>query len=865
MRKRHRKQVLEILATLKEAQAEIERLLVDGDPAAPAVAAGIAADCRVAAEQVGDFIVRLAGPGTQTAALLAEYAGALGQAAGTVNAEAAAEWRRRLGGVESSARSELPGKLEVVFIPYKASMWDSLESVWLAARADPLCDAFVVPVPYFERLPDGSFGAACYEGGQYPGYVPVVDWRRYDFAERRPDMVFTHNPYDGDNYITSLHPDFYCERLRQFTDLLVYIPYFVCVDDVPEHFCTSAGVLRADRVFVQSEKIRRTYLRVFEEFERQNNWAGKFGPAGLKFVALGSPKFDKTIRTKSEDCPWPAEWRRLTEKADGSLRKIVLFNTTIDALLNGDEQVLAKLRYVFALFKNRADLLLWWRPHPLNAAAYRSMRPRLLAEYERIVADYRREAWGLYDDTPDLPRAVAVPDAYYGDWSSLVALYQCADKPVMIAAPALSDPSGPEAPLISENLYDDGENFWFTACDCNALFRLDKETWQAEYLGGVPGEKPLEHRLYRSITAWGGKLWLAPLAAEEIACYDPAGGSWEKIPLPAPPPGDYLSRVKFCAALAVGNAVYFVGCGYPAILRYEPASGALDCYADWVPRLCSPGADRQFGYFRKARLLGRTIAAASARTNAVLLFDPETCAATVYTVGGPENRYGDICFDGADYWLLPTLERAVVRWNPHTGLYREYADFPPGLGGGEWRFWDMQYADGALWLFPHHADMTVRLDTRDGVMSAVPEFAPQTGGMFWACRQSLLCGETLYAQMSRPEGLIAFHPGTGARRAGPITFSARERLHRDLAARNFDRGAEGVKTLADCYFYESAYVGLPHYADYIARGGGAPAGARAMFQAANANADGSSGAAIWAYCRDYLERAEGDAAAGGGG
>ena len=46
---------------------------------------------------------------------------------------------------------------EIVFLPYKASMWDSLESVWKAADADPECDAYVIPIPYYDKNPDGSF------------------------------------------------------------------------------------------------------------------------------------------------------------------------------------------------------------------------------------------------------------------------------------------------------------------------------------------------------------------------------------------------------------------------------------------------------------------------------------------------------------------------------------------------------------------------------------------------------------------------------------------------------------------------------------------------------------------------------------
>ncbi|MBQ7479974.1 MAG: hypothetical protein IJT01_13940, partial [Selenomonadaceae bacterium] len=46
-------------------------------------------------------------------------------------------------------------KKDIVFLPYKASMWDSLESVWKAAEEDKEhCNAYVVPIPYADLTPD---------------------------------------------------------------------------------------------------------------------------------------------------------------------------------------------------------------------------------------------------------------------------------------------------------------------------------------------------------------------------------------------------------------------------------------------------------------------------------------------------------------------------------------------------------------------------------------------------------------------------------------------------------------------------------------------------------------------------------------
>jgi hypothetical protein len=60
------------------------------------------------------------------------------------------------------------------------------------------------------------------------------------------------------------------------------------------------------------------------------------------------------------------------------------------------------------------------------------MRPEILNAYDAIVKAYQKENWGIFDDTPDLHRAIAVSDAYYGDVSSLVELYRVTGKPVMI-------------------------------------------------------------------------------------------------------------------------------------------------------------------------------------------------------------------------------------------------------------------------------------------------------------------------------------------------------------------------------------------------------------------------------------------------
>jgi len=289
MRKHHQRQILELLQTIKQALSN-----------------GLYADCQEGALAVGGFIEDIEGEGTQTVALLEEYCDLLYKA--SIGEIGDKQLGRHFDLIGNSVRNELkPDRIEIAFLAYNASMSDCIESIYLAAKADPNCDAYWIPIPYFERNSDGSPGTIHFEGVDcYGENIECVDWQKYDIEARRPDAIFTFNPYDAGNYVTTVHPDYYCERLRGLTDLLVYCPYFVSFDDVSEHFCTVAGCVYAHKVIVQSEKIRNAYIRVFKE-----TYGNRFGKPEEKFIALGSPKFDKVINTRREDCKLPDEWHGL--------------------------------------------------------------------------------------------------------------------------------------------------------------------------------------------------------------------------------------------------------------------------------------------------------------------------------------------------------------------------------------------------------------------------------------------------------------------------------------------------------------------------------------------------------------------------
>ena len=202
MRKAQKAQVEQTISLLQQAQNEIKRALEKKNAD---IVLELAAQSQEAAIAVGTLMEAEAG-GEAAVHLLEEYCEQLYQLYETVQQQRFVNGggickalQKKLIQIGKIVRNNIQIRTEALFLPYKASMWDSLESIWRNVNAKENCDTYVVPIPYYDRNPDGSFGKRHYEGNLYPKDVPVVYYDDYDFESRHPDMIFIHNPYDDCN------------------------------------------------------------------------------------------------------------------------------------------------------------------------------------------------------------------------------------------------------------------------------------------------------------------------------------------------------------------------------------------------------------------------------------------------------------------------------------------------------------------------------------------------------------------------------------------------------------------------------------------------------------------------------------------
>lgn len=115
-----------------------------------------------------------------------------------------------------------------------------------------------MPIPYYDKDQDRNLTEMHDESGSYPDDIGIISWQDNQVDEIDPDVIFIHNPYDGNNLVTSIHPKYYTNKLVRKDRVVIYVPYYVSYtdDEGISVFMGSAGYY-TDYVIVQSGGIKK--------------------------------------------------------------------------------------------------------------------------------------------------------------------------------------------------------------------------------------------------------------------------------------------------------------------------------------------------------------------------------------------------------------------------------------------------------------------------------------------------------------------------------------------------------------------------------------------------------------------------------
>lgn len=727
MRKGKKQEILELINTLNQAHDEIAGYIESGkyDDAKDMLV-----QCQDSAITIGTAIEKIEGEGTVTVSYIEAYCDTVYQTYESLNTpgnenarKIQKNLRKQLLHVENSVKNDITEKREIAFFPYKASMWDSLESVYLKAKEEPDCDAYCVPIPYFDLNPDKSFGAMHYEGNEFPEGIEIIDWQSYNFEERQPDSIYIHNPYDNWNHVTSVHPRFYSHNLKKYTDELVYIPYFILADVDPEnkekvdkikHFCFLPGIINADKVIVQSENMRKIYINSYLEEAKALGFPADRKALEKKIFGTGSPKLEKVRNTRKEDIEIPDGWRRIMEKPDGSRKKVVFYNTGITALLQYGDMMLEKMQSVFKVFKERQDeFALLWRPHPLLISTIKSMRPQLCESYEKIVEAYKDEGWGIYDDSADLDRAIVLCDGYYGDASSVVQLCQEVKKPILMQD---ADADYYHRLFFSDCLWEDNR-IYYPLANYNLVCSTDIYTGETAVDQINDEEEKLETFTYVGIYSWKNYYILSPGRTKRSALCIYNKDSKECFFIPVEEEKKVWANFRGDKVFAFGKYIYIIP-DYLVIVRVDTEKWEIEYiyYPDMEPAEGPTG---------QAACIGERVYIPLRCRSKIYEFNLQTEKLEPIMVDSELQGIDTLCFDGRLFWMTG-IGRMICSWNKETGESKAYKNLPENLktnDGSEESKGDMSFSRSiayrnAVYFVPWFANMLIEF--KDGEITEIP-------------------------------------------------------------------------------------------------------------------------------------------------
>jgi len=318
-------------------------------------------------------------------------------------------------------------KKKVVFMPYKAEYWNMLDGLWQEYNNRDDVELKVVPIPYYYKKYDGTIEQYKDEA-EYPDYIKVISYKDYDYKEDMPDEIIIQNPYDNNNMAGTVDPEYYSQRLALYTDKLIYIPYFI-IDEIDDNdmrayksmdsYVTMPGVVYADEVIVQSDNIKKAYVRKLTEYygdETYNEWNRKIKESD--FTLINTTNYNYI----------PLIWKERVKRNDGSIKKLIFYYIGMNGFIEYGDKMIKKIHKSMRYFnemKDDIEILLGFEG---DVESVIKDNNSLLIAYKNLLNQYKENI------IPNrlVNTAVKVCDAYYGDACAIAQRCRNEKKPVMV-------------------------------------------------------------------------------------------------------------------------------------------------------------------------------------------------------------------------------------------------------------------------------------------------------------------------------------------------------------------------------------------------------------------------------------------------
>ena len=275
----------------------------------------------------------------------------------------------------------------IAFLPYKRSMWNSMESVYTECWSSGITSR-VIPLPY-QRIVDGKVESIDCDRDKFMAQaldVSALEKEHFDF-------LVIHYPYDDKNKVTRMCPEYHTAQLRKYGKL-VYIPYS-CTN--LRQLRVQPGIANIDYAFLGSEAEADAFV---------SEWAELGVDFSGRVFGYGSPKMDAIAKL---------------EQGKGEYLTTLVINS-LGPFLSAPVRRLELYRHHISNEIGRGRRVIF-RPHPLLRQTIKSMRPDMMDAYNQFISWCETRDLVEVDETEYLEEALEQADYLISDPSSVLEMW----------------------------------------------------------------------------------------------------------------------------------------------------------------------------------------------------------------------------------------------------------------------------------------------------------------------------------------------------------------------------------------------------------------------------------------------------------
>lgn len=578
---------------------------------------------------------------------------------------------------------DILNKEVVVFLPYSFSHWNSMESEY-KKEIENGNEVYVVPVPYYYKSFDGQYIGSNYEIDRFE-QVEVTDYEKINLELLHPDKIYFNAMWDNENSVMTVHPFFYSENLRKFTDKLILINPFK-IDNFTKkngreyynmkYYCTMPGVIYADEVRVSSEIIKNTYIEKLLEFageDTKNIWERKIQV--MEFSG-STKKKEKTVVLYYLNIPSVIKY---TE--DDICEKITKVY----------EEISKENSIVFCVQKGMESLLL-------------SRNSTLLNRIKGISSNYSSVRYLGEDYNKSI---VDECDIFYGDTSNLIQGFRNANKSVICQNIVCGNTVGNN--LDFQAFVQVDESTAYASCiDFNGLFKVDLQKDCIEVIGIFPNEDMNRTQMHASAVYSDGKVYFIPASGNHLHIYDVDINEIKSIELPEIVQKNilYNSRYKFIDGYIIGNDFLMIPSTYSGILKISLNDYSITLLDEWLPK--------EGFFFRKSNIIkNNKLYIGNRDSGFIFVFDFEKENGNIYLTGSPSGYISAIEY-GDDIIFAPTGKNPILIWDTISNTIKNTYEIPSDIIGHSISFSKVISKDNRLIFIPNSAKKSIELELDTG-------------------------------------------------------------------------------------------------------------------------------------------------------